>query len=534
MLHKFSDQYQPSHTKVKVNHQASSRTQYRSLSLHIKILYCILGVSHLEEDSILGQAHSLLARHRSCWAPFDVVGPFLDRTDVRQSPQPVVSSPQPGSQRRSDEGRIPAIQTAPEDVAPAARVRISSEEHEDSSPEATQGYCTDMEAYILQAAHERHLDMHLEGETAETVEEDEGREREGPNNAMPDNVQTSQLQRPLDSARTTTPAELSASQSPQLLTRSMFQGSMADLSGGHAADEVAMTPEYPPPLTKSPDPFLAASPDFFSFSRRSLKASHASLVWSVTTAGSSELVTPEADLPEEEEEDVDDKVGACEPTQNLRRSVTFNCSKESSNTNGVAADASPLQPPPSRAVNKQKKSTRRIRSTAQRAELGWSVARLSVSLALDELPPPAFSGLSSRVRLAVERDEQQHRALPSILLGESAKAAFEGLGRIHENVRVHSLQRHLRFTFTRWFKWAQNRSSMSSHWSMLASSIARQTRASKETRKAHANRVRALEGAFAAAVWHQRNGVFRAVLRAWVEWVASSCAIEETFLFNTS
>lgn len=236
-------------------------------------------------------------------------------------------------------------------------------------------------------------------------------------------------------------------------------------------------------------------------------------------------------------------------------------------------------------LEKQQSGLRR--AAEDRAVLGLSVSRLSVSAELDEAPPVATGGLGARVRAVVEeRQRAERQALRDarecavkvsgsaskarIETGYSQLAQYSGLDNAEKDANDEdeddndasryraSIERaHLRIAVARWFSWSALRRKRSQRWAArIVASIrpkhqneddsencdSNESMEIRELMRTKAERIRggirvhsvytaqiaavaAREGRFAAAMLHHRLQLARCCIFRWIAYMSSQFPI---------
>jgi len=476
----------------------------------------------------------LLTRHRAVWAPLDVIEPFKERADsprqfhhgeFQRNSQHLPATPESGIEQQHSQHI--SWQECVEPTEMTERLGLSPNRHEYEVQRSIGLTCLDDE----QSSIPQENSLQVLEETEETLQK--FNDGSSGKNYGTDDEEASDCIKKEDAPNDDAGSPLMVSreemrawcESPLLASK---QDHTVGTDGPCCTEEklllncdvteysshicTASTPT--PPITQSPDFLLEESlqrhNDLSSFTSPKRPNSPASLAWSRTTAGSENR----RDKSQEQRN----------LSRNPRKSVSF--------SNDLVPEEIRSRSPPE--INPQKKGqpTTVCRSTVRRAELGWSVARLSVSIALDELPPPVFSGLSSRVRNAVERDytrpwskQQRHRSL-EVVLGDKAKELLARLEILYFQHLVKERQRH---SFYRWVNWTRYRNEMSRRWLERAASF-RLTQVLSFAKPLGSLKI--LEGAFAAAAWYHRERTYRAVFQVWAELVVEGCTQDEIMVWD--
>ena len=169
----------------------------------------------------------------------------------------------------------------------------------------------------------------------------------------------------------------------------------------------------------------------------------------------------------------------------------------------------------------------------ERAALGWSVARLSVSVALDDRPSNSLKGLATRVRQVVACEMgysgSGQTALPLVHL--EARSAVTGiLGRALRSLDAKYVHRSTSAAIVQWRQWTQYRIDLARRWNHRHISLFESVDEERVARKGAFLAVRSRQGSFAAAAQFNRARVCRTALEAWLELVVLAAGGDEVIL----
>ena len=170
------------------------------------------------------------------------------------------------------------------------------------------------------------------------------------------------------------------------------------------------------------------------------------------------------------------------------------------------------------------------RSARERAELGWSVARLSVAFPLEAKPPSRLRGLSQRVRMAMDaqaRKDHKPEAHEHIQIHRASSLSIdshEGLGGPVNAAEVEEISRKaaLRRMLRRWACLAANRNRRARSWCDRYT-FARRLGASASTAVSawvDKNTVATRAGRHGLAVLHSNRKLQRFIWSKWVTFMA--------------